>query len=273
MQVAATGPGSLGQPETLLKALPELARIATPGSLSDLVSHSLQDLASPHITDLLGRLEHTRGAHSPQTFEGLLNTAVAAVKANDIHGALSAIAEMAKLHPEHAAELARGETGLAPIRGEVNHLFERLTIAARMEAVQTLAAAATVVPVLDSASISVIATGERFLESGTLLNYVRATELGQSVLALYPATAKAQKAKVQKAMDLRWLRAMWRRVPLLVLLAGWFLIGVIGGIASLAGRTVGPGPLSAGPVEVWALGFLLLVGLQFFVTVRNIKLR
>jgi hypothetical protein len=36
---------------------------------------------------------------------------------------------------------------------------------------------------------------------------------------------------------------------------------------------VGAGPLSAGPVEVWALGFLLLVGLQFFVTVRNIRLR
>jgi hypothetical protein len=252
--------------------LPELARGSTPGRAEDRVSHSLQDLASPHITDLLGRLEHTRGAHSPQVFESLLTTAVGAVRANDIHGALSAIAQMAKLNPEHAADLVRGEAGLAPIRGEVNHLFERLTLSARTEAVQTLAAATTVVPVLDLASASVIATGERFLESGTLLNYIRAAELGQSVLDLYPATARAR-----NEMPFRRLRAMvratWRRVPLLVLLAGWFLIGVIGGIVSLAGRTVGSGSLSAGPVEVWALGFLLLVGVQFFVTVRNIKMR
>jgi len=272
MQVAAAGAGSPSPPETFVKTLPELARVPTPGRAEDGVSHSLQDLASPHITDLLGRLEHTRGAHSPQVFESLLNTAVAAVRTHDIHGALSAIAEMAKLNPEHAALLVHGEAGLAPIRGEVNHLFERLTLAARMDAVQTLAAAATVVSVRDLASVSVIATGERFLESGTLMNYVRAVELGQSVLALYPATAKAR-----SDMPLRRLRAMlrttWRRVPLLVLLAGWLLIGVIGGIISLAGRTVGSGPLSAGPVEIWAVGFLVLVGFQFVVTVRNIKMR
>jgi hypothetical protein len=261
VQVAATGAGSLSQPETFVKTLPELARVPVPGRAEDGVSYSLQDLASPHITDLLGRLEHARNAHNPELFEGLLRTAVAAVGTHDFHGALSAIAEMVKLHPEHAVQLVRGEAGLAPIHGEVNHLFERLTLAARMEAVQTLAAATAVIPARDLASVSVIATGERFLESGTLLNYVQAAELGQSVLALHPVRAKA---KAPSRMELRWLRAMWRRVPLLVLLAGWFLIGLIGGVISLAGR-----PVSAGSVEVWAVGFLVLVGFQFVVTVRN----
>jgi len=259
MQVSAAGAGSPSQPETFVKTLPELTRVPTPGRAEDGVSHSLQDLASPHITDLLGRLEHTRNAHNPEMFEGLLRTAVAAVGTHNIHGALSSIAEMAKLHPEYAAQLVHGEAGLAPIRGEVNHLFERLTQAARLEAVQTLAAATTVVPARDLASISVIATGERFLESGMLLNYVRATELGQSVLALYPV-----KVKARNDVSLRWLGAMWRRVPLLVLLAGWFLIGLIGGIISFAGRAV-----SAGAVEIWAVGFLVLVGFQFVVTVRK----
>ncbi len=127
MQVAAAGAGSLSQPETFVKTLPELARVPTPGRAEDGVSHSLQDLASPHVTDLLGRLEHARNGHSPEMFAGLLRTAVAAVGTHDIHGALSAIAEMVKLHPEHAAQLAHAEAGLAPIRGEVNHLFERLT--------------------------------------------------------------------------------------------------------------------------------------------------
>ena len=260
MQVAAAGAGSLSQPETFVKTLPELARVPTPGRAEDGLSRSLQDLATPHVVELLGRLEHARNGHSPEMFAGLLRTAVAAVATHDIHGALSAIAQMVKLHPEHAAQLAHAEEGLAPIRGEVNHLFERLTLAARMEAVQTLAAAATVVPARDLQSVSVIATGERFLESGTLLNYVRATELGQSVLTLYPVTAKARSG----GMDLLWLRAMWRRVPLLVLLAGWFLIGLIGGIISLAGRSV-----TAGAIETWAVGFLVLVGFQFVVTVRR----
>jgi hypothetical protein len=263
MQVSAAGAGSPSQPETSVKTLPELARVPTPGRAEDGVSNSLQDLASPHLAELLGRLEHTRNAHNPQVFEGLLRTAVAAVATHDIRGALSALAGMVKLHPEHAAQLAHEEAGLAPIRGEVHHLFERLTVAARMEAVQTLAAAATVVPARDLASVSVIATGERFLESGTLINYVRATELGQVVLASYPVTAKAK-----SGVDLHWLRAMWRRVPLLVLLAGWFLIGLIGGVISLAGRTV-----SSESVEIWAVGFLVLVGFQFVVTVRNNRLR
>jgi hypothetical protein len=272
MQVAATGAGALSQPEAFVKTLPELARETTPGRVEDGVSHSLQDLASPHLTDLLGRLEHTRSAHSPQVFEGLLSSAVAAVKANDIHGALTAVAAMAKLNPEHAADLVRGEAGLAPIRGEVNHLFERLTLSARTEAVQTLAVATAVVPVLDLASVSVIATGERFVESGTLLNYIRAAELGQSVLALYPATAATRRDIPLRRLQSS-LRAMWRRVPLLVLLAAWLLIGVIGGIVSLTGRTVGSGPLSTGPVEIWVVGFLALVGFQFVVTVRNIRMR
>lgn len=272
MQVAATGAGSLIPLEALIKTLPELSPQPARGPAEDGISHSLQDLASPHVSDLLGRIEHTRSGHSPQVFEGLLNTAVAAAKANDIHGALSAITEMAKLHPEHAADLVRGEPGLASIRGEVNQLFDRMAGAARTEAVQTLAAATAVVPVLDLASVSVIATGQRFVESGTLLNYIRAVELGQSVLALYPGTATTRRDIPLRRLQAS-VRAMWRRVPLLVLLAGWFLIGVIGGIASFAGRTIGSGPLSAGPVEVWALGFLLLVGVQFFVTVRNIKMR
>jgi hypothetical protein len=271
MQVAAAGAGSPSQPEAFAKTLPELARLPTPGRAEDDVSHSLQDLASPHITELLGRLEHARNSHDPQLFEGLLRTAVAAAGAHNVHEALSAIAGMAKLHPEHAAQLAHAEAGLAPIHSEVNHLFERLTAAARLEAVQTLAAAATVVPAKDLESVAVIATGERFLESGTYINYVRATELGQIVLASFSRPPKARSGGTSLSLLLTMLRAMWRRVPLLVLLAGWFVIGLIGGLISLAGRTAGSGGASAAPVEIWAAGFLILVGFQFVVMVRNIK--
>ena len=264
MQVAAAGAGSLSQPETFVKTLPELARVPTPGRAEDGVSHSLQDLASPHITDLLGRLEHARNGHSPEMFAGLLRTAVAAVGTHDIHGALSAIAQMVKLHPEHAAQLgARGSGVGSHPRGSEPSV--RAVDGGGANGSRPDACGCRDGGSCDAIwqSVSVIATAERFLESGTLLNYVRATELGQSVLALYPITAK-----VRSDMPLRWLRAIWRRVPLLVLLTGWFLIGLIGGIIPLVGRPVG-----SGSVEIWAFGFLVLVGFQFVVTVRNIRLR
>ena len=64
MQVGPAGAAPLSQPETLLKTLPELAREPMPGLAQDGVSHSLLDLASPHITDLLGRLEIPLAGHA-----------------------------------------------------------------------------------------------------------------------------------------------------------------------------------------------------------------
>jgi hypothetical protein len=268
MEVAAAGAGSPNPAEALVKALPELARVRMLSLPEDGIAHSLQSLASSQVGELLGRLEQARDAHDPQLFEGLLRTAVAAVGARNVREALSAITEMARLHPEHAAELAHGEAGLASIRGEMNQLFGRLTMEARTDAVQILAAATMVVPGGDMPAVNILEAGERLVESGTYINYVRASELGQMLINTYP-----QPPRARRSMELRWLSAMWRRVPLLVLLLGWFLIGLIGGIVSLAGRTVGGGSASAVPFEVWAGGFLALVGFQFVVTVWNIKFR
>ena len=48
--------------------------------------------------------------------------------------------------------------------------------------------------------------------------------------------------------------ALWRRAPMLVLLSGWLLLGVV------------PIPFDA---SLWGIGFLVLVAIQFVIAIRN----
>ena len=70
-------------------------------------------------------------------------------------------------------------------------------------------------------------------------------------------------------------RRMWLRAPLLVLLLGWFVMGLAGGLFSAFVRNYRPGVLSASLVEggfaPWALGFLVLVAVGLYGSVRNVR--
>jgi hypothetical protein len=54
---------------------------------------------------------------------------------------------------------------------------------------------------------------------------------------------------------------LWRRTPMLVLLMGWLGAGVI----------MLPLRFNAAVAEVWGVGFLVLVVLQFWISVRGIR--
>jgi hypothetical protein len=68
------------------------------------------------------------------------------------------------------------------------------------------------------------------------------------------------------------MRKFWQRVPLLVLLAAWFALGLIGAaislLARIAGAALSPATVQAG-FELWGVGFLALVIVQFLITVRR----
>jgi hypothetical protein len=68
---------------------------------------------------------------------------------------------------------------------------------------------------------------------------------------------------------------LWSRAPLLVLLLAWFAVGLAGGLFSALVRNYWPGVLSASDVDdsfvLWALGFLALVVVGFYVRVRNVR--
>jgi hypothetical protein len=126
----------------------------------------------------------------------------------------------------------------------------------------------------------VMAVAQRFAESGQLINYMRASELSQEVITSYfglvPEVMVAPRRKLVSRRQLRELmRLLWSRVPLLVLMAGWFVLGVGGGFVSLLAREADAVSVStvATGFEMWGVGFLVLVVIQFFVTLRNVRFR
>jgi hypothetical protein len=260
VNVSAAGPGSppiLDSPVRL--SAPAID--ATPGKSDDSVGSLLQLLSTPQIHDLLHTIDAHRLAQDPATLESLLQTAGDAVAHHDVPRALAALTEYINRNPAHAAVLPMSPA-LLPIQGDVKELLRNITEGARTEAVRSIAAAGLVV---DGAArhpeglngADVVAAAERFAESGQLVNYFRAAELSQTVITFYGGSAAAPVRG--KAV---WSAArLWRRVPMLVLLVGWLGAGVI----MLLLR------VNAAAIEVWGVGFLVLVVLQFRISVRGIR--
>ena len=70
-------------------------------------------------------------------------------------------------------------------------------------------------------------------------------------------------------MTVAFLKNLWRRAPLLLLLLGWLAGGVAGGSLVALLRSDLPPSTVSWFFEVWALGFLALVGFGFYMRVRN----
>jgi hypothetical protein len=267
LDVSAAGTGS-PIPESLVRLnVPGNTQSAPTGIRQDSAGAFLQLLSTPPMQDLLRGIEAHRFAQEPAALESLLQTAVSAVASHDVPRAIAALSEYIGRNPDHAAALANSPL-LAPIQGEVRELVHRVTEDARTEAVSMVATAGVAVDAAVRHSeqlngLGVLEVAERFIESGQLANYIRAQELGQAVITFYAAE------RGQSERDERRVVKFWRRVPLLVLLAGWLALGLAGSAIALLVRVAG-GELNAAMVqacfEFWGVGFLALVVLQFFVS-------
>jgi hypothetical protein len=293
---ASTNPlDSLGRPVTPAGEIGAVASAAVAAGLTDdRIDPFLQDIAGPQISQLLNLVEQTREAQDPRVLDAMLRKAVVAVHSHNLPGAFTAITELVTLNPERGAQIVNDSAALAPVRSEVKDLLHRLTLTARLQAEQTLSAATLAVETAPQRGghahglhpQDILALARHFFDSGQHINYVRAAELAQMVLAYYPVPVAGVRSAgrsnlLNEALDslsgafkpaartrpphaLHRLKALWRRAPLLILLAGWLSIGLIGAFISLLA-----GSASQAPVEIWATGFLVLVGFQFIVTVRN----
>jgi hypothetical protein len=119
---------------------------------------------------------------------------------------------------------------------------------------------------------TVLALATRMIETQQYPNYLRAAELGNTIVTWYEgplpdvpvtrrvsmeATEKIRRARSSAAAPRRWTQTtarLWRRAPVLVLLIGWLVAGVI--VANISAKA-------------WALGFPALVALQFILTIRG----
>lgn len=275
MDVSAAGTGS-PVPEALVRLnapgeTPSLVAGAEAGVREDSAGPFLQLLSTPVIQGLLHGIEARRLVQDPAALESIVQTAASAVASHDLPRAMAALGEHMGRNPEHAALLANLPS-LAPMQGEVRELVRRVTEDARLDAVRTVASAGLMV---DAAARhpeqlngpDVLEAAERFIESGQLANYIRAQELGEAVIGFYAADRLLSENAGRRA-GWQWVVTLWRSVPLLVLLAGWLVLGLaVSGVAllvRLAGGEFDAAAVQAG-FEFWGVGFLALVVIQLFV--------
>jgi len=126
---------------------------------------------------------------------------------------------------------------------------------------------------------TVLALATRMIETQQYPNYLRATELCNTIVTWYegplPDAPVSRSIPIERAEKIRstrltaatppkWTQTtarLWRRAPVLVLLIGWLLAGSIVAIVSRESS-----PL----LTTWALGFPALIALQFILTIRGV---
>ncbi len=224
----------------------------------------------------------------PAILREFLRNVVSAAQKGDPAGALKQLEEFVRLEPNRAAVL-RAAPELEPVRAQVELLLARLESLARGGAQSRLADAARALesggrqPLTgwDTAPQTVLAAANQLYEAGGYVNYIYAAMLAQVVIergrvrvaaARAPAAASPRMALLASAFGRR-LKAMWARVPLLVMLLAWFVLGLAAiGVAALL-HYFEPEQYPAAIVNlgfgVWGMGFVALVGFGFWMRIRR----
>jgi hypothetical protein len=217
------------------------------------------------------------------------------------------LTELAMTSPLRAQALG-SLPSLSSIRGPIERLVTRLNIAAKVEAESQLAqalkllesAGAKELVIREIRAQNLVLTAGRLLDAGGYPNAVWSAQLSQLVIdprlwapnaVPVPLPLKIKDADgrspaagsgvlaaiglVCAGLQLKSrIRRMWFRAPLLVLLLAWFVVGLTCGAISALVRNYWPRLLSAsliaGSFELWALGFLVLVAVGLYVSVRNV---
>lgn len=247
--------------------------------------------------------------HSPQTaalVRNLLEDTAAAVAQGDSTRAIANVTEIVRLDPSRM-ETVRVDPALGPIRPEMERVLHQLTSTARIDAEGSIGRAAQLLESAGETRFSnwqtrpetLIEVAHRLFDAGGYANYVRSAELTQLIVDYSPwivnyATARparipGEDVNAQRALEAgirkNWsairkraeseLRILWVRAPLLVLLLGWLAFGLVGGPLALLLRSLWPhawpGALIDACYNLWAIGFLALVGFGFYARVRRIR--
>lgn len=223
--IAGTGrtdlQNSLPRPE--VPANSRNAAVATHFAAADLVEDeiagSLLNLANPEIGRLLNQMEQARLALDPAVLDALLRTVINAARSGDMPRAMAAISQMVAHDPERGPQLVREAAALAPMRSEVNELLQKLASTAKSEAEHILArASAAVENAPRTSAAEMLALAQRFLETGQHINFVRAAEMGQAILAFFPEHTPVDPRSPEESGA--------RRRPVLSVL-GWIALGLL----------------------------------------------
>lgn len=264
----------------------------TAQSAGDLFVSSLQALSEVEMTALLSMVDVHDSPQQAGHLDDLLRAAVAATADGDGNRAIGHLAEFAALSPKRAETLA-SVPSLSSIRGAVERLVTRLAVAAKAKAETQLAQAVKLMESLGTKGLvvreiraeNVILIAGRLLDAGGYANFVWSAELSRLVIVpLQPRVAHGVRGGSPSGKGIfgatftaiqSRTRQMWLRAPLLVLLLGWFVVGLGGGVFSALVRNYWPAVLPASLVadafELWGVGFLGLIGVALYRSARNVR--
>jgi hypothetical protein len=277
----------------------------TTQSAGDMFVSTLQELSKAELTVLLDMIGRPESPQQAQRLDDLLRAAVAATAEGDGDRAMVPLTELAVMSPLRAQTLG-SLPSLSSIRGPIERLVSRLNAAAKVEAESQLAQAVKLLEspgakelvIREIRAQNLILTAGRLLDAGGYANSVWSAQLSQLVIdprlwapnpVPLPLNVKdgdghstaanggifAAIRLVRAGLQLKSrIRRLWFRAPLLVLLLAWFVVGLAGGVFAALVRNFWPSVLSAslvaGSFELWALGFLVLVAVGLYVSVRNV---
>ena len=211
--------------------------------------------------------------------------AQAAMQAGDRPAALEHLEQAILAHPAQAAA-ALADSAFDTIKGPVRDLVTRLTVEIRIRTeasvsearVALQSAASTGMPrplqlaqaYLDAAMVSYqLGTYTGLVQAAFAADLARKIAEGK-ISPVMPAVKRGILEPVKRAVK-RAATGLWQRLPLLAILLGWFVAGIIAGITGLAFHS--GAQLRAWLLPVWAMGLLAMVLLGFVRSIRRIGQR
>ena len=309
MDVSGVGSGPTGAEfSNALRALagptpPGLDALAGSAQSGDTSASLLGELSELEIISLLQIIDRQLTPDIAARVDGLLRASVSAVAEGNVVQALLKLTELATLDPRQA-ETLDAEPGLAAIRPDVGRLLFRLASAARLDAEARLEQATHLGQTARPNELDGEVTGKlvgqavrpeiailiagRLLEAGGYVNCIHSAALSQVLInqsGWVPAPVPTplmdlRSSPIRSArasLDLLrrwtpWMKRLWLRAPLLILLLAWFAVGVVVGSISAVIRNYWPQiyPESAVALgfEVWGVGFLALILFALYASLR-----
>ena len=316
MGVGPVGSGTGSVPEAAYAAALDAAtRIGSAGTTAaaaglnaDSNAATLGQLAASDLTQLAAMLERQQDPVVAGQVEGLVRDASSAIAQGNTLEAVGTLNQVAALDPQ-TIEVLRTDPAFAAMRPEIDHLLNHLTPMARMEAEASLGRAEQAMEqgaLREGAELpmragNLMEAAHRFYDAGGYANYVRASDLAQTIYDNYSpwminyndatlvrtgagvSRDAGSKVALQGNIQNAWeavrksaphkVKRLWVRAPLLVMLLAWLALGLIVGPVAILIRSWAPESFPESFIdffyEAWGLGFLAMVGLGFYARVRR----
>jgi hypothetical protein len=191
--------------------------------------------------------------------------------------------------PVHAAAVAE-DPAFSAMRGAVRELVGHATVLARMRAEASIDAALSAMESAGSGSAArpdqarvFLDVAQAHFELGTYVAYVEAAQAAMRAQQIAEDSRIEPRGKFSTARSLRTrtlrepgpvgraVRRLWDKLPLLAILLGWLLAGIVGGVASLPFQDGYISETRQTLFSIWALGLLAMVLLGFVRSIVRLR--